>query len=169
VLTQSKCLPLPLKQLAERLLSVLPLPDKLAKLISVFSAKDREAFYLILMSHWNNPEESVIGAQELPTLLNSAEQWPKTESFEQRMMAMDAGQYMAYDILVKVDSAAMANSLETRVPLLYHRVVELAWQLPLHMKIRNGVGKWILREVVYRHVPRKMIERPKKSFSVPLG
>jgi asparagine synthase (glutamine-hydrolysing) len=164
-----KCLPLPLRQLTERLLSGLPLPDKLAKLISVFPAKNREAFYLILMSHWNNPEELVIGAQELPTLLNSAEQWPKTESFEHWMMAMDAGQFMADDILVKVDRAAMANSLETRVPLLDHRVVELAWQLPLQMKIRNGIGKWILREVLYRHVPRKMIERPKKGFSVPLG
>jgi asparagine synthase (glutamine-hydrolysing) len=82
---------------------------------------------------------------------------------------MDAGQYMTDDILVKVDRAAMANSLETRVPLLDHRVVELAWQIPQHMKIRDGVGKWILREVLYRHVPREMIERPKKGFSVPLG
>lgn len=82
---------------------------------------------------------------------------------------MDAGQYMTDDILVKVDRAAMANSLETRVPLLDHRVVELAWQIPKHMKIRDGVGKWILREVLYRHVPREMIERPKKGFSVPMG
>lgn len=164
-----KYLPLPLRQIAYRLLAGLPLPDKLSKLLAVFPAKNREHFYQILMSHWDKPNQLVIGANNLPTLLNSADQWPKTDSFEHWMMAMDAGQYMSDDILVKVDRAAMANSLETRVPLLDHRVVELAWQLPQHLKIRNCVGKWVLREVLYRHVPREMIERPKKGFSVPLG
>ncbi|MGL4220111.1 MAG: asparagine synthetase B family protein, partial [Shewanella sp.] len=162
-------LPLPLRQIACRLLSGLPLPDKLAKLLRVFPAKDQEQFYRVLMSHWDNPGQLVTAGNEYPTLINSTAQWPKTDCFEHWMMAMDAGQYMIDDILVKVDRAAMANSLETRVPLLDHRVVELAWQLPLHMKIRGGVGKWVLREVLYRHVPREMIERPKKGFSVPLG
>lgn len=162
-------LPLPLRQIACRLLSGLPLPDKLAKLLRVLPAKDQEQFYRILMSHWDNPGQLVIGGNEYPTLINSTAQWPKTDCFEHWMMAMDAGQYMIDDILVKVDRAAMANSLETRVPLLDHRVVELAWKLPLHMKIRGGVSKWVLREVLYRHVPREMIERPKKGFSVPLG
>ena len=72
-------------------------------------------------------------------------------------------------LLVKVDRAAMANSLETRVPMLDHRVVEFAWQLPLDFKIKNGVGKSVLREVLYRHVPRELIERPKQGFSIPLG
>lgn len=162
-------LPLPLRQIAYRLLSGLPLPDKLEKLLRVLPVKDKEQFYRILMSHWDNPGQLVVGGSEYPTLINSTAQWPKTDSFEHWMMAMDAGQYMIDDILVKVDRAAMANSLETRVPLLDHRVVELAWQLPLHMKIRDGVGKWVLREVLYRHVPREMIERPKKGFSVPLG
>ncbi|TQQ13481.1 asparagine synthase (glutamine-hydrolyzing) [Vibrio cholerae] len=162
-------LPLPLRHIAYRLLSGLPLPEKFAKLLRVLPAKDKEQFYQILMSHWDNTEQLVIGGNDYPTLINSAARWPKTDSFEHWMMAMDASQYMTDDILVKVDRAAMANSLETRVPLLDHRVVELAWQLPLHMKIRAGVGKWVLREVLYRHVPREMIERPKKGFSVPLG
>ncbi len=162
-------LPLPLRQIACRLLSGLPLPDKLEKLLRVLPVKNKEQFYQILMSHWDNPWQLVNGGNEYPTLINSTAQWPKTDSFEHWMMAMDASQYMTDDILVKVDRAAMANSLETRVPLLDHRVVELAWQLPLHMKIRAGVGKWVLREVLYRHVPREMIERPKKGFSVPLG
>ncbi len=164
-----KVLPFPLRQIAFRLLSGLPLPDKLAKLLRVLPAKDKEQFYHVLMSHWDNPDQLVIGGQAHPTRISSPEQWPQTDSFEHWMMAMDAGQYMTDDILVKVDRAAMANSLETRVPLLDHRVVELAWQIPQHMKIRDGVGKWILREVLYRHVPREMIERPKKGFSVPLG
>ncbi len=111
----------------------------------------------------------MLGAFEPASLLNTPCAWPKLDSFEHWMMAMDAQTYMADDILVKVDRAAMANSLETRVPMLDHRVVELAWRLPLSMKIRDGRGKWVLREVLYRHVPRELIERPKKGFSIPLG
>tara|TARA_R100001440_G_scaffold25074_8_gene40900 strand:- start:110259 stop:112067 length:1809 start_codon:yes stop_codon:yes gene_type:complete len=162
-------LPLKLRKLAVVVLSDAPVPDKLQKLLRVLPSADREAFYDALMSHWQQPEQAVIGAEPVPTLMNSPSRWPKTDSFEHWMMAVDSKQYMSDDILVKVDRAAMANSLETRVPLLDHRVVEFAWQLPLHQKIRNGTGKWALREVLYRHVPREMIERPKKGFSIPLA
>ena len=164
-----KRLPLPLRKLACSVLAGLPLPDKLQKLLSVFPAKDQQSFYRLMMSHWITPTNIVKGSSVPSVLLNSPQDWPQIDSFEHWMMAMDAGQYMSDDILVKVDRAAMANSLETRVPLLDHRVFEFAWQLPLHMKIRNGVGKWALREVLYRHVPKSMIERPKKGFSIPLA
>ena len=162
-------LPLSLRKLAVSVLADVPVPDKLHKLLRVLPSENREAFYNALMSHWQQPEEAVIGAESLPSIMNSPSHWPKTDSFEHWMMAVDAKQYMSDDILVKVDRAAMSNSLETRVPLLDHRVVEFAWQLPIHQKIRNGTGKWALREVLYRHVPREMIERPKKGFSIPLS
>jgi asparagine synthase (glutamine-hydrolysing) len=85
------------------------------------------------------------------------------------MMKLDAVTYLPDDILVKVDRAAMACGLETRVPLLDHHVFEFAWRLPLRYKIRGSVNKWLLRQVLYRHVPRELVDRPKRGFSVPLG
>ena len=84
-------------------------------------------------------------------------------------MFWDSLNYLPDDILCKVDRAAMACSLETRVPFLDHRVSKIAWQLPTNMKIRGNEGKWALRQILYRHVPRELIERPKAGFSIPLG
>ncbi|HPA14614.1 MAG TPA: asparagine synthase (glutamine-hydrolyzing) [Desulfobacterales bacterium] len=142
--------------------------DKAHKLAEVLALEDGQAFYQRLTSHWNNPVEVVIGAKEPQTLLTNPSAWPDNDGFEHWMMAMDAQTYMPEDILVKVDRAAMANSLETRIPLLDHRVVELAWRLPRNQKIRKGQGKWLLRQVLYRYVPKELIERPKMGFGIPL-
>ena len=141
---------------------------KAHKLAGVLQSADGPAFYRALTSYWTNPEDIVIGGNEPPTLLTRPSRWPQTGSLESWMMAMDTQTYLPDDILTKVDRAAMANSLETRVPMLDHRVVEFAWTLPLEYKIRNGVGKWPLRQVLDRYVPRELIDRPKMGFAIPL-
>ncbi|WP_186484110.1 asparagine synthase C-terminal domain-containing protein [Synechococcus sp. A15-127] len=84
-------------------------------------------------------------------------------------MLADTNAYLPNDILVRVDRAAMASSLETRAPFLDHRVASLAWQLPLNLKLRYGVGKWALRQLLDRHVPRSLIDRPKAGFALPIA
>lgn len=142
--------------------------DKAHKLASVLSLDKNYEYYRALTSHWQQPDELVIGSYEPTTLASSYDAWPKTDSFEHTMMAIDAQTYMSDDILVKVDRAAMANSLETRVPFLDHRIVELAWKMPLEYKIRNGEGKWLLKQVLFRYIPKELIERPKMGFGIPL-
>ena len=143
--------------------------DKLHKLSTLLSSPDQREFYRRLSSHWVRPEQLVRGSSEAPTLLSDPTPLSGTDCFEHYMMAASAGMYMPDDILVKVDRAAMAHSLEVRVPMLDHRVVELAWRMPLGWKIRHGEGKWPLRQLLYRHVPRALMERPKKGFSIPLA
>jgi asparagine synthase (glutamine-hydrolysing) len=145
------------------------LGDKLHKGAGVLAAGSVDALYLGLVSHWDDPASVVIGGTEPPTLLTgNAPALPGLDDI-QRMMALDTLTYLPDDVLVKVDRAAMGVSLEGRVPFLDHRVVEFAWSLPQSMKLRDGVGKWALREVLYRHVPKVLIERPKMGFGVPIG
>jgi asparagine synthase (glutamine-hydrolysing) len=145
------------------------LGDKLHKAAGVLASGDLNALYLGLVSHWDDPASVVIGGTEPPTLLT--DNAPALDGLDdiQRMMALDALTYLPDDILVKVDRAGMGVSLEGRVPFLDHRVVEFAWTLPQSLKLRDGVGKWVLRQVLYRHVPKELIERPKMGFGVPIG
>jgi len=142
--------------------------DKLHKLADMLAVRTPEEIYLDLVSHWKEPTEVVLGTHEPPTVLTDPVQWADLPDFEQRMMYLDQMTYLPGDILAKVDRAAMGVSLETRVPLLDHRVVEFAWSLPLSLKIRHGQGKWLLRQVLDRHVPEELIERPKMGFGVPI-
>lgn len=140
--------------------------EKLRKATEALNARSPEDIYRRLISHWKKPEEVVLGIQSAFDPIPSG--IPAGLNFPERMMYMDTLGYLPGDILVKVDRTAMGVSLETRAPFLDHRVVEFAWQLPLHMKIHDGQGKWILRQILDRYVPRHLIERPKKGFGVPL-
>lgn len=141
--------------------------DKLHKLAEVIDAPSQEALYRELVSQWRGPLP-LRGIPEPPALVADPLRWPALRGFAERMMAVDTLTYLPDDILVKVDRAAMAASLETRVPFLDARVVEFAWRLPLDQKVRNGQGKWLLRQLLYRHVPRDLVERPKQGFGVPI-
>ncbi|WP_409290046.1 asparagine synthase (glutamine-hydrolyzing) [Pseudomonas sp. KCJK8927] len=161
--------PLGIRRPISRMSQYAPVSEKIKKFLAIADSPTKELLYRQLISHWKNPSSVVLGMVETETVVDSPDQWPDTGSFEEWMMSIDAQMYMVDDILVKVDRAAMANSLETRVPLLDHRVVELTCSLPLNLKIRNGTGKWLLRELLYRYVPKNLIERPKKGFSIPLA
>jgi asparagine synthase (glutamine-hydrolysing) len=142
--------------------------DKLHKVAEILAVRSPEEIYLGLVSHWKNPAKLVPGSHEPVTLLVDPAFRANLPDFEHRMMYLDTVTYLPDDILTKVDRAAMSVGLETRVPLLDHRVVEFAWTLPLHMKIRQGEGKWLLRQVLYRHAPQSLMDRPKMGFGVPI-
>ncbi|BAY51888.1 asparagine synthetase [Thermostichus vulcanus NIES-2134] len=153
--------------LPERLRFRLP-GDKLHKAAALFVARRPEDIYLRFVSHWHDPTSLVIGTEEPRTPLTEPAAVLEGTDFEARMMYLDSITYLPDDILVKVDRAAMGVSLETRVPLLDHRIVEFTWQLPHYFKIRRGQTKWLLRQVLYRYVPKELIERPKMGFGIPL-
>ena len=127
------------------------------------------ALYYSLVSEVDSPELLVLGAKEPHTRLTQLAIKIPFQDPKQQMMFLDTMTYLPDDILVKVDRAAMANSLETRVPFLDHRVVEFASRLPMNMKIRDGETKWLLRQVLYQYVPKGLIERPKAGFGIPLA
>ncbi|SFD95860.1 asparagine synthase (glutamine-hydrolysing) [Marinobacter sp. DSM 26671] len=184
-------MPLPMRQTLGRMLKLVPssgydrmmalgskvLPsryrirtfgEKLYKLADVLACGSDRALYGGLASMNRHPEQllrpdcrSGNGVEDL---------YPALAGFDQVewMMLMDTLNFMVDDVLVKVDRASMASSLEVRAPFLDPDVFKAAWQLPLNMRVRNGEGKWALRQILYRHVPRELIERPKMGFAIPL-
>jgi len=162
--------------LARRLRPVLPgwtklerAGDQSAKFASIIDAGSENDLYLRLSSVDRSPAKTVLGGTE--PVLWSEDEMPSAEvldNFADRMMVADGLGYLTDDILTKVDRAAMANSLETRVPFLDLDVVNFACHVPVTMKVRNGRGKWLLRQVLYRHVPPSLVDRPKTGFSVPI-
>lgn len=130
--------------------------------------RDQDDLYVSLVSEWPDPASMVIGGSLPPNLLDDRSRWPKLGDPVARMMALDGLTYLPDDILVKVDRASMAVSLETRAPFLDRDVIEFAWSLPMSMKLRNGQGKWLLRRLVDRHVPSALMDRPKMGFGIPL-
>ena len=149
--------------------------DKLHKGAAIMTVQSLDQLYHGMVSHWTDPQNVVRGGTEPLTPLTGL-LGPALDRLSgvERLMALDMLTYLPDDILTKVDRAAMGVSLETRVPFLDHRVVEFAWQLPLQYKLRQERGKkaltakWALREVLFKHVPRALIERPKMGFGVPV-
>jgi asparagine synthase (glutamine-hydrolysing) len=159
----------------EQLLQLLPkrfqvphLADRLPKLGGVIQERSGEAYYKRLISHWNTPEEIVIGGTEPQTVFDTYNDSVHLSDLRDQMMYLDSLTYLPDDILTKVDRASMSVSLEARVPLLDHNVVEFSWRTPMAYKYRDGKGKWLLREVLYKYVPREMMDRPKMGFGVPI-
>jgi asparagine synthase (glutamine-hydrolysing) len=146
----------------------LHLGEKIHKLGGLMRAESAEGMYQSLLSAWQDPEGLVIGRS---TTGNADYELDSDNHLDlmERMMLADQNSYLPDDLLAKVDRASMAVSLEARVPILDHRVVEFSWRLPRRFKVRDGRGKWILREILYKHVPRAMVDREKMGFSVPLA
>jgi len=142
--------------------------DYIHKLARVLAVPDPDAMYAGLVSQWQEPEALVINSSEPVTTLSDRQSWAELSDYTQRMMYLDTITYLPDDILAKVDRASMGVSLESRIPLLDRHVVEFAWRLPLLMKIRNGQGKWLLRQILYKYVPQELIERPKMGFGMPI-
>ena len=160
----------------DRAASVLPerrrprlLGLKAHKVGAMLAATDEAEAYGVLVSHWQDPGAVVLGAHEPTTLTHRRADWPRADGLAAQLMAVDAQTYLPDDVLVKVDRASMSVALEARVPMLGRAVVEHAAGLPMEMKIREGVGKWALRELLARRHPRALFERPKSGFGIPIA
>ncbi len=143
--------------------------ERIKKLGELLPVTSRELLYKNLISKWKLPDRVVLNAKEPETIFTIPVMWPEAElSYPEWMMYIDQMSYLPGNNLVKVDRASMAASLETRVPLLDHRVIEYAWQLPLSYKINGDQKKWILKKLLEQYIPKELTDRPKKGFGVPV-
>lgn len=143
--------------------------DKIYKLSDVLRSKNAYEIYLGLSYFWNDTSSLVIGSNQLEMVNDYKGEMFKFQNVKEWMMYFDTKTYLPDDILVKVDRASMGVSLESRIPLLDHRIIEFACSIPIGLKVKNGQGKWLLRQILYKYVPKDLIERPKKGFAVPIG
>lgn len=188
---QVRQIPRPLRRTAGRALGLLPAPawdrvlapfatamparwrrrangEWLRKAASLLARDTFEHLYRDLVSHWREPERVVLGGGEPPVALTDPARWLAGAAPLSRMMYLDSVSYLPDDILVKVDRAAMAVGLESRAPLLDHRVFELAWRMPPGLRSTRGGGKLVLKRLLARHVPPTLTDRPKMGFGVPI-
>ncbi len=143
--------------------------DKMHKVAGLLAtASDPTAFYRQTVSLWDDPEGALRGGRELADCMTDRDVGRYVSGFVERMQYLDTLTYLPDDILTKLDRASMAVALEARVPLLDHRVVAFSWSLPARMKAADGIGKRILRQVLYRYVPRELVDRPKMGFAMPV-
>ena len=143
--------------------------SKVAKVGKVLEASGPEDAYLSLVSYWDGAESMVLGAGPTVSMASRPADWPALHGITEQMLWLDLVGYLPDDILTKLDRAAMAVSLESRVPFLDRGVFDLAWRLPMSVKLHQGTTKWLLRQVLYRHVPAELVERPKMGFGFPIG
>jgi asparagine synthase (glutamine-hydrolysing) len=142
--------------------------DKIRKVAEILTCERPDDIYRRLVSQWQNPAGLVLRGREVDGVLRDRAVASDIPGFTDRMQFFDSVTYLPDDILVKVDRASMQIGLEARVPLLDHRVVEFAWSQPLHRKVRDRSGKWLLRQVLDRYVPAALVDRPKMGFGVPI-
>lgn len=142
--------------------------NKISKMADMMKSRSLLAIYKNIISTWDDPESILINSVEPGSAITDPSRLLKLENAFEQMMAVDTISYLPDDILVKVDRASMSVGLETRVPLLSHKVIEFAWSLPLEYKLHLNQQKWCLKEVLFKHVPRQLLDRPKMGFGVPL-
>jgi asparagine synthase (glutamine-hydrolysing) len=143
--------------------------DKIHKVANIIETKTIDELYYSFCSHWQNPTDVVKNSKEPETLLTQFKPELSGLNSQQQMMVLDLLTYLPDDNLVKIDRAAMASSLETRVPFLDHKLIEYAWKIPHSLKFRNGQGKYILRQILNNYVPMHLTDRPKMGFGIPIG